>query len=491
MTLKPIKNLLLITVVWALATGCRPTASSTTAPERSESKPSPSLRVLVIDDVELARAIERQWMAHGENPLQVRLLKREEFSSQEQRRLASDVVIYPSALIGELASRDRLQPLGEQDLSNSAFQWRDIWELPRLHEIRWGGKTLAVPMGSPTLMLCYRQDIFDRLALSVPTTWPAYQATLERLSKFDGVRELTSISEKDWQGGYEPLGGGWASELLLARAASYASHPSQFSTLFDYRDLKPLIDGPPFLRALDELVAAAHLRGMCSDEEWERVRKAQNTDLVRHELLQGNCAMAITWPCPISSNELKPAGFPLAFAPLPGSPDVYNFRTASWERRAGAQSTSVPILGISGRLGSIVKECRNVTAAMNLLFFLSGPELSGQISSASKHTTLFRESHLGQVDRWLGPQYGSESARSYGAVIEQSFNQPLCLQSLRIPGRHRYMAVLDEAVWASVTGKSPPREALRSAAQQWEKISDELGRDTQRSAYAQSIGLEP
>ena len=37
-----------------------------------------------------------------------------------------------------------------------------------------------------------------------------------------------------WSAVCEPLGSGWASKVLLARVASYASHPSQFSVLFDY-----------------------------------------------------------------------------------------------------------------------------------------------------------------------------------------------------------------------------------------------------------------
>jgi ABC-type glycerol-3-phosphate transport system substrate-binding protein len=480
---------LLFVAICMVTLGCRPKANVPATSTTADTTSTQPLRLLVIDDEPMARAIERQWTAHGEKPLQVRQISQDEFVKQQQKRLAADVVIYPSSLIGELASRDWLQPLAEQHASNTEFQWRDVWELPRLQEVKWGATTLAVPLGSPTLMLCYRPDIFDRLQLTVPKTWSDYQAIVSGLAPYDKFKELVHTPENEWRASCEPVGNGWAAELLLARAAAYARHPSQFSTLFDYRDLKPLVDGPPFVRALKELVAAQPPSGQ-SEADWQPLRKSQDAEGVRKMFVEGKCAVAITWPSLLPS-ELKGVDFPIAFAPLPGSVDVYNFRTAAWEKRTGNDNVSVPLLGVSGRLASVTKECRNESTAASLLFFVAGPELSSQISSVSKQTTLFRESHLTQANRWLGGQYSQEATQRYADAAKQTFDQSTCLLTLRIPGRHRYMAALDEAVWSSITGKSAPQEALRSAAQQWDSITNEAGRDAQRRAYMLSIGLEP
>ena len=48
---------------------------------------------------------------------------------------------------------------------------------------------------------------------------------------------------------------GW--HVLLARAACYAAHRDNYSTLFNIATMQPLIDGPPFVQALEELVAVA------------------------------------------------------------------------------------------------------------------------------------------------------------------------------------------------------------------------------------------
>lgn len=475
----------LIALLLLVTIGCRPSATPAKAPAATDPA-AQSLRLLVIDDEELARVIERQWTAHGESPLQVRLLSQDEFLSKPPRRLGADVVIYPSAMIGELAGRDWLQPLSDQELSNTEFQWRDIWELPRLQEIKWGSATLAVPLGSPALILCYRPDVFERLSLSVPKTWAEYQSVVSQLG---ATNPETKAGATPTQGSCEPIGGGWAGELLLARAAAYAKHPSQYSTLFDYRDMKPLIAGPPFVRALEELVAAQVPRDR-SEADWQSLRKTQDTNQVCKMFMEGNCAMAITWPSVLPSDSAA-ANFPIAFAPLPGSSDTYNFRTSAWDQHAGNHVTSVPLVGTRGRLASVTKESRELSKAMTFLFFVAGPELSGPISSSSKHTTLFRDSHVAQVDRWLGARYGQESAQKYAESAKELFNQGSCLLTLRVAGRQRYLAALDDAVWLCITGKANAKDALQGAADKWESITNELGRDAQRKAYTLSIGLEP
>ncbi len=55
----------------------------------------------------------------------------------------------------------------------------------------------------------------------------------------------------------EPLGADWASKVLLARAAAYAKHRDYYSTLFDKDTMQPQIASPPFVRGLEELVAAS------------------------------------------------------------------------------------------------------------------------------------------------------------------------------------------------------------------------------------------
>lgn len=51
------------------------------------------------------------------------------------------------------------------------------------------------------------------------------------------------------------------------------------------------------------------------------------------------------------------------------------------------------------------------------------------------------------------------------------------------------LAVTDDAVRPAVAGKKAPLQALADVAKQWDEITNSLGRDPQRKAYALSIRL--
>jgi multiple sugar transport system substrate-binding protein len=439
---------------------------------------------LVIDDPDLAKAVEREWVSVGGDPLTIRHVTQEEFVGQQQRRLASDAVIFPSSLLGDLAGRDWLQPLGDAELNDPRLQRRDIWDAIRLHETNWGGQTIAVPLGSPTFVLMYREDIFSRLGLSPPRTWAEYRDLAERLNDRQVLGDKDAPTAGPWSGTCEPTGIGWGAEWLLARAASYARHRSQYSTLFDYSDLRPLVDGPPFVRALEEMAAAAKF---CPPGS------ARDPASVRSCFLQGQCAMAVTWLVPAGGQAAsdRPPQWTTGFRPLPGSPEAYNYRTRQWDPRLSEERSSVPLIGFAGRLGAVTRESRDASQAITLLAFASSTETSVRCAAASEYSTLFRESQLTQLPQWVGPPFSAAEAGKYAETLREIFATSNSLTTLRIPGRHRYMSALDQAVRRVLEGAEAPGAALSAVAAQWQEITDSIGRDTQRRAYVQSIGLRP
>ncbi|MCU0983176.1 MAG: extracellular solute-binding protein, partial [Pirellulaceae bacterium] len=189
-------------------------------------------------------------------------LESAELGDPRRKRLAADAVIYPSGLIGELAERGWIVPLSDDSIGSPEFARRDIFDLLRQHEIMWGDQVYAVPLGSPALTLIYRPDMFEKLGVKPPESWQQYG---ERCAQLARSRDLLVGSENgpgDWHAVAEPLGPGWASQVLLARAAAYARHRSYFATLFDLQSMEPLIASPPFVKALEELVAQVRRSGL-------------------------------------------------------------------------------------------------------------------------------------------------------------------------------------------------------------------------------------
>ena len=305
----------------------------------------------------------------------------------------------------------------------------------------------------------------------------------------------------------EPLAKGWAGELFLARAAAYAKHRDYYATLFDKETMEPLVASPPFVRALEELVAATK-----SDATVDLATSPLDVPL---QFLDGRCALAIGWPTAadprataLANAKVDPRIF--AVAELPGSSEAYNPKERIWQKRqpgddpkssssdAGPLAPhpsplapiSCPLLGIAGRLGSVTKEASDGEFAFKLLAWLSGPEWSVPICSASPATTLFRRDQLNRPARWVEPQL-SAAAGQYADIVVRSFTRPQLLECPRLPGHAEYVAALDEAVRAAVAGKQSPAAALAHAADRWREITSRLGLESQRTAYNRSLGLEP
>src|SRR2546421_11985313 len=100
-------------------------------------------------------------------------------------------------------------------------------------------------------------------------------------------------------------------------------HRETVSPLFRFDTMTPLIDQQPYVRALEELVAAAKL-GSFGDS---RLTPAEAWGA----LMNGECAMALTWA--LAGGEVANSSAKIAFAPMPGSNQTYRLATKSWENR--------------------------------------------------------------------------------------------------------------------------------------------------------------
>jgi len=505
---------LALTVVLGLLTlGCRgeqrpgasngASADTDAATKSKSSKDEPAtvepLKLLVVDDPELARAIAGQWQAMTGAKLDLVEQTSGELE-QTPGALAADIVIYPTALLGTLVERDQIVPLSDEVANGTALRRRDQLEMTRLHETVWGETTYAVPLGSRQFLLYYRKDLLDKIGAEPPKTWSEYQSLAERLADRSLLGDSQPTTTQPWFATAEPLGPGWGGAVLLARAAAYAKHRSQYSTIFDFTTLEPRLAAPPFVRALEELVAAAKLGSPDAG--------TMSPDAARQAVLAGRCALALSWPSPRretvepkdSTGEEKEAGGELpvdesilgkiGVARVPGSVDVYNFGESRWERRGAGEPRHVTLLGVSGRLGSVTKSSRRTTAAFNFLAMLSNAEWHPRVLTASRGAGMFRNSHVDSAATWFDASLSSSTAGEFGRLTQQIHREDGWLFIPRVPGRGEYLVALDEAVAAAVAGTASPAAALQQAAERWEKLTDERGRDAQRRAYRRCLGLE-
>lgn len=441
------------------------------------------LRLLVVDDPALAAAaklLRGEWKGQTGGSFEVQETSTDGLLSATD--LDADAVIFPSSLLGSLAEKKLLAPVPVRLLEEDAGNWSRIFSLLRGHEAVWGTDTFAVPFGSPVLVCYYRADLLEKLGRQPPTTWKEYQGLAELLADRAALGDAGPPEGSPWHGAIEPLAPGWAGRVLLARAASYATHREHFSTLFNLDTMEPLIAGPPFVRALEELVAAA---GPQATE-----RPSLDPAGVREAFWQGQCGLALTWPSAtakdLKSTELKPR---VGFAELPGSREVYDFAQQRWEDRDEGTDHRVTLLSISGRLGAVARSSAADEAAIQLLLWLSGEQWSREVSRESQATTLYRESHVLNPAEWVEPTVPADAAAQYAEVAQLALTREQRLFALRLPGHVEYLAALDEAALKSLQGKQTAQAALSEASTRWEEITERLGREAQKDAYARSLGL--
>lgn len=454
-------------------TGCPAKAPPQPPPKAAATQP---LVLLVADDPALGQAIAREWLGRTEEALTVRNISAAELATAS--RLPGDLVVFAGGLIGHLAEQNLILPFENETLESPDFKLRDIFDLVRLREMRWGQRTLAVPLGSPQLLLAYRADVFQHLNLEPPADWAAYQQAIAQLGDRTKLGDLAFAADQPWQPASEPLAEGWAGQLLLARAAAYALHRDHISPLFRFDTLAPLIADPPFVRALRELVAAAQGAGFSQ----RRLAPAEAFT----ELRLGRCAMALAWPPPNLPEAKSNFDAQLAFTLLPGSSEVYRSATRVWEQRTSDQSPHVPLLSTWGRMAAVCAGSSDPRRAQGFAMWLAGREASASVAARSAATTLFRNSQIVSSGRWTGPLPPNQS-RQYAEVLGQTLILTQAFPGLTLPGRLDYLATLDQAVYSALAGQSAA-ESLAAAAKRWQEITEQFGADQQKRANGRSLG---
>src|SRR5688500_15019922 len=171
------------------------TAALVSSSSCSESKPSPSqvnqragaspppvavkLTVLVAGDEKIAegvRLLGGEWKARSGGALTVTTATLDELDAAKE--LSADVVIFPSRWLGVLAERGAIRPMRDSVLSNPHLALNDIFPAIRNGEMRYGGLTMALPLGSPPLLIYWQPGLEgERPSSRAPVqSWEAYRA---------------------------------------------------------------------------------------------------------------------------------------------------------------------------------------------------------------------------------------------------------------------------------------------------------------------------
>ena len=395
-----------------------------------------------------------------------------------------DVIGFVPAWLPDFAPFLSTMPAALQEGSN----WEDIHPTYRERLMVWDGEVKSATMDGDMHMLNLRSDLLDNpeeqkafeakygYPLAAPETWAQYRDQAEFFNRPD--QGMYGTAEAYRRGGQQF----W---YFFSHAASYTNNPNNpGSMFFDPETMDAQINNAGWLRALEEYKAflAFNPPGALNNGSGD----------VRPLYAGGTVAMNVDWA---DSGVLRAteggegAKGTVRTAMLPGSDEIWNHKTGQWDKFP--EVVHSPFLAFGGWQLGVPGDSKNQEAAWDFVSTVISPEVSGKaIVTANSGVNPYRFSHYDNIENW-GSVFTAEEAASYLGAQRASLDAPNVALDLRLPGFFSYTEVLEIELSKALAGEVEPQAALDTIAAEWNKLTDEFGRDKQLSAYRASVGLPP
>jgi multiple sugar transport system substrate-binding protein len=373
-----------------------------------------------------------------------------------------------------------------------------------IHE--WEGKWYLAPNDYDNHTLNYRKDIL---------TDPQWKAAFKRAKGYEYSvpprtwKELADIAEffhgKDWDNDGKPDHGitqSWkkgeqAMWHFISLATPYVVLPGNNGKpdkchnifWFDPETMEPLINTPGFVRAM-EMAVRLYKSGSPAQSGW-------GLGEMWNDFLIGDAIFNFGYQdlgALVQDPERSEVQGTLGCSIVPGTMEVWDRCQNTWQKMDEPNfvtNTTGPSWSIF-----IFKQSKNPALVYHLAAFHAQEDISfWNIThgftgiNMGRYFEFFQE-HGGTatIQDWVSSGWNASDAKEYErAVYENYFMGEVTAPYLDIPGAFLYADALDNHLQAAITGQLTPKQALDRTYQDWQKITDQLGREAQLRYYQNSI----
>ena len=358
----------------------------------------------------------------------------------------------------------------------------------------WAGKQYRVTVDGDCHNFNYRSDVFADKGLAdewakagnktpwgVPKTWQQVNAA----TKFLKGKKL---GNQDLYGYLDPTKGwgGFAFYFLGSRATAYAKHPDDKAWLFDVDTMKPRVNNPAWVRAIQDVLDSLPF------EPADQLNADPGTTGFQ-QFLAGTGSMISWWGdigTNVYTNDSSTIQNKAAFDILPGSDDVYNAKTGKWDKLASGPNYA-PNLAYLGWgiyvMARVDADAKKQKAAWSLAAHLGGKDIALWMAAYPSGFQCYRNSQH-NIDEWVGAGYEKNFISNYLDSQFNSYNHPNGAIEPRIPGIFQYYSAAEDILAQIYSGKMKAQEGADAIAAAWERLTDQLGRDSQIKLYKASLG---
>ena len=403
-----------------------------------------------------------------------------------------DAAIFAPQWMPDYVTPGFLEDVTARAAKDAKLKENDVAPFFREFSQKYAGKTYMITLDGDFQMAYYRTDILQKLGKRPPQTWDDYLdiAKAAHGKDFGDGKPVSGscIAKKRNAQSYwmiTSIAGGF----LQAKGTSDGA-------FFDPQTMKPLVNNEAFARAL-EIYKETTQYGPPNEI---------NLDVgdTRNLFITGQCALTVDWgdigPLAIDTKVSKVMDKVGALM-LPGSRKVLD-RASGKLVDCNTQRCPYAINGVNhapfaafgGWSGGINVKAKPQAkdAAYALFSYMSAPEQSNvDVTIGTTGFNPYRVSQFKDMTMWRKAGMSDKAAKDYLTAIQDSLNSPNMVLDLRIPNNQRYQQVaLDTALARYLAGEIDTKATMKSIEDQWNEITNEVGKAKQLAAYRASIGAK-
>jgi multiple sugar transport system substrate-binding protein len=362
----------------------------------------------------------------------------------------------------------------------------------------WDGKTYRISIDGDTHTMAYRTDYYDNEEFKAawtaeghegewapPTTW---EQVNEQAAFLKGKKDpLTGL---DAYGVLDPLKyswGGFGFYFLADRAVAYSKHPDSPAWLFDPETMKPLVNNPGWVQAIQDVIDLNAAGAYPPDQ----LNADPNTTAFQ-QFLAGTGSTVLWWG-DVGSNaktsDTSVVGPVVGFDINPGATKVYNWTTGAWDEVENRSPMNAYIGWGVYVTNSVSADPVKQKCAWSAAAHLGGKDISLWMAAYPSGFQPYRNSHF-NVDEWVAAGYDAAFIEDYLASNADSYNHPNAANEPRIPGIFQYYSRAEDELVKGLGSGATAQEIADAIAAGWEEITDQIGRESQIALYKASLGME-
>ena len=404
-----------------------------------------------------------------------------------------DAYVFDPQWLGDFVPAGYLDDLTSRVKADKKIQWNDIGPFFRNFSATFQGRTYTVPMDGDFQMVYYRKDILARDHVKPPATWDDYLAIAKR---YNG-KDLNGDGKGDYGSCIAKKRAAQSYWMIYSIAGAFLqSLGTKQGAFFDVKTMQPLIQNAGFARALD--IYNETTKYAPPDE--------RNLDVgaTRGLFTSGRCMFSLDWGDigtlaidPKTSTVQNKVGSII----LPGSRQVVNRKTGKLVACTKVTCpyaingvNHAPFAAYGGWSGAVnaASDTKTKDAAYAFLSYMSQPaQANVDVTLGKTGFNPYRASQFKNLRLWIKAGMSKAAAEDYLGAIRRSLQSPNMILDLRVPKAAQYEGVvLDTALAQFLAGEISRDHAMKQITDGWNSITDKVGRDKQRAAYAGSLNIQ-